>query len=282
MAGDEDRSNQADTSDLRPIERSATIVLLRETDPSIDVLMVQRASTMGFAAQALVFPGGKVDTHDTRAPWRDGVEKIHFALQGFEPQEHDVRVAAIRELFEECGILLAYRDGQLVDTAQLNISATDLLTLRAQINDDASLFAPFLKDQRLTPAFDQLTLFARWQTPPLIKRRFDTWFFLAAMPQGQTAIADGVESCAAFWAPPAVFLDRANKGEAKVIFPTARNLELLARHQSFEAARRDAHNRTIETIIPVMVEDNGEKFLTIPEHLGYPVTREHLEKALRG
>lgn len=266
----------------RALERSSTVVLVRETASAIDVLMVQRASTMGFAAEALVFPGGKVDHADTRAPWRDGATHIHAGLRSIPVEEHDVRVAAIRELFEECGVLLAYRDGRIVETAALADSPDDLIKIRTQINDDASLFGPYLKDRNLTPAFDLLTLFARWQTPPMIKRRFDTWFFLARMPDGQEAIEDGIESSAAFWARPADFLSRAEAGEAKIIFPTARNLELLDRHQTFDAAMRDARARSIETIIPVMAEENGEKFLTIPDHLGYPVTRERLDKAMRG
>jgi len=286
--GDRKSDDAASGVDKRPIERSSTIVLVRDAqghqqnNVGADVLMVQRAATMGFAGGSLVFPGGKVDGADIAPPWRDNSATVHPGLSPFPIDEHDVRVAAIRELFEECGILLATLNGALVDQAYLRARVDDVPALRAQINADATLFAPFLQSHGLEPAFEHLTLFARWQTPPMIKRRFDTWFFLAAMPSGQTAIADGGETHSVHWGRPQTFLDRAKDGDCKIIFPTARNLELLALHPTYQIMRNDAQTRTIKTITPTIMQDGGDQYLTIPDDLGYPVTRENLNTATRG
>ncbi|MEL6791655.1 MAG: NUDIX domain-containing protein [Pseudomonadota bacterium] len=263
-------------------ERSATVLLLDDSTGPMQVLMGERAATMGFAAGALVFPGGKVDQADKAPPWRLADGSSHRALQASPDTEHDVRVAAIRELFEECGILLAYRDGELLTGEALSALVPDLMAMRNAINDDAQLFAQFLTDHALTPAFDQLTFFARWKTPAMVNRRFDTWFFAARVPPGHVAVADGAESLSAEWATPTQFLARSDKGDAKIIFPTARNLERLRDFGSVKAVIAHGDPGERDAITPAVKDIDGERYLTIPDGLGYPVTREALEKAVRG
>ncbi|MEL6380016.1 MAG: NUDIX domain-containing protein [Pseudomonadota bacterium] len=263
-------------------ERSATVILLDDRAGSMRVLMVERAATLGFAASALVFPGGKVDVADLQAPWQGRGGVSHPALKTIPDTEHDVHIAAIRELFEECGILLAYRKGALITGSALRTVTDDLEKTRAAINQDARLFPRFLEDHGLTPAFDRLTFFARWKTPAMVKRRFDTWFFAARLPAGQMAVADGTESLSADWRTPETFLARGESGEAKIIFPTARTLERLVHFGTVDTVLEEGDPGIRDAITPAVKEENAERYLTIPEGFGYPVTRERLEKAVRG
>ena len=145
-----DAINQGDPVVPRP---SATVLLIRQGDPW-EVLMVQRPGGADFAPGAFVFPGGTVHADDRTFP-------------------DELRAAAVREVFEETGILLA--PGASADEAD---------RVRSQVEGGAT-FADALRDAGLTPDFDGLVMFARWITPALLRRRFDARFYLAVMPDGQ-------------------------------------------------------------------------------------------------
>ena len=114
-------------------------------------------------------------------------------------------------------------------------------------------------------------------------RRFDTLFFVARCPPGdwQPSVIPG-ECSGASWLPASELLERDRRGEARLIFPTRRNLERLAQFSSFDEIRRDALAHPIEPVTPWVEEHDGEKFITIPADLGYPVTRERLDGLWRG
>jgi hypothetical protein len=128
-----------------------------------------------------------------------------------------------------------------------------------------------------------LTPFARWVPKFHAVRRFDTMFFVARCPPGdwRPRVIEG-ECAGAFWLSASEVLERDRRGEARLIFPTRRNLERLAQHHSFDAIRADALEHPIEPITPWVEERGGEKFITIPAHLGYPVTEERLDGLWRG
>ncbi len=254
---------------------AATILLLRD-QPAFEVLMVERHANIAFAGGALVFPGGRIGQGDYDPAWARWVS----GFDAIAEDQRAPRIAAIREAFEETGILLAMREGEAayVDDAY----AQSLTPQRKIVEDDDAKFLALVKSEKLVLACDALCLFARWAPPAAVRhRRFDTWFFVAKTPAEQQAREDGNEATEALWTTPAAAAEACDSGTRKMIFPTSRNLELLNVSDSAAAAIAFAGERTIELVQPEIIERDGEKFVTIPDHLGYPVTEEALETAFR-
>ena len=252
---------------------AATILLLRD-QPAFEVLMVERHADIVFAGGALVFPGGRIDPGDHHPDWL-----VHSAVGNDIPDEQRApRIAAIREAFEETGILLARRNGAAV-------SPDDVLALapwRKRVEEDDSLFLELIRREGMTLDLEALHLFARWRPPKSAgHKRFDTWFFAAHAPENQLARADGGEATEVLWTSPGAALAAKDAGQRKMIFPTARNVELLNLSQSVDDVFAFAARRPIRAVEPVMIERHGRKYLSIPGDLGYPVTEEDFEKAMR-
>jgi 8-oxo-dGTP pyrophosphatase MutT (NUDIX family) len=245
---------------LPPAIPAATLILMRGAARGPpEILFLERARTMAFAAGALVFPGGRIDREDHDAA----------ALLAPDLADGAARVAAIRETIEETGIGPALR-------AQADVAA-----LREGLARGGA-FADLLARQRLTPDLDALTPFARWCPNFRETRRFDTLFYLAEAPAGAAAPrADAVEAAHSFWATAADVLAEVEAGRAQAIFPTRRNLERLARFASLEEARHDAAAHPVTRITPWVEERGGRRFVCIPEGLGYPVCAEPYESARR-
>lgn len=241
---------------------AATLVVVRESAGGPpELLMVERASGMAFAGGALVFPGGRIDEADRNLAGPLGL------LDG------GARIAAIRETIEETAVAVALRPLPAFDAATAMQAALVADRPFAGLLDESGL--------ELDPA--ALTPLARWLPNFHVTRRFDTLFFIAEAPAGdwQPRVIPG-ECSGAFWLTAAEALDRETRGDARLIFPTRRNLERLARHSTFEAMRADALAHPIEPITPWVEEQDGERFIAIPDHLGYPVTRERLDGLWRG
>lgn len=240
---------------------AATLVVVRETDAAPELLMVERAAGMVFAGGALVFPGGRIDHTDRLLG-----EQAGFA-------DGAARVAAIRETVEETAIP--------VGIAPLPSASAAAELQQALIADQP--FAALLEASgfRLDP--QDLVPFARWLPNFHVTRRFDTLFFLARAPEGnwQPKVIEG-ECAGAFWLTAAEALKREQLGKAQLMFPTRRNLERLAQHRSFAEMAADASAHSVDPITPWVEEAEGEKFVTIPDRLGYPVRREKLDKLWRG
>jgi 8-oxo-dGTP pyrophosphatase MutT (NUDIX family) len=239
---------------------AATLILIREqAGGPPELLMVERAGGMAFAAGALVFPGGRIDEADRQLG----------AARSLDP----AAVAAIRETIEETAV-------------PAGLSPTpDVMTARAlqdALTGDRP-FAELLRETNYELDASALTPFARWVPKFHAVRRFDTLFFVARCPEGewQPSVIEG-ECAGAFWLTAAEALDRDHSGEARLIFPTRRNLERLAQHSSFDEVRADALAHPIEPVTPWVEERGGERFITIPGHLGYPVTQEKLDGLWRG
>lgn len=252
---------------------AATIILLRDA-PQFEVLMVERHAEIVFAGGALVFPGGRIDAGDHNPAWNDYCD----GLDATPEEERGPRIAAMREAFEETGLLLARRNGEMVGAEE----AEALFAWRKRIEEDDARFLEMISCESLSLAADSLQLFARWRPPKGIgHRRYDTWFFAAKAPENQHAKADGVEAMEVVWTAPADAIADCKAGRRKMIFPTLRNVELLATSASASAVFAFAKARDRSPIEPRMVERGGAHFLTIPEDRGYPVTEEPLEKAMR-
>jgi 8-oxo-dGTP pyrophosphatase MutT (NUDIX family) len=239
---------------------AATLILVRDRDAGRpELLMVERAEGMAFAAGALVFPGGRIDEAD---------RKLGKQL-AIDPHA----VAAIRETLEETAVPAAFDPVPDHDTA-LRLQR-DLIADRA--------FASALADAGCRIEANALTPFARWVPKFHAVRRFDTLFFVAKAPHGdwQPRVIEG-ECAGAFWLTAAEVLERDRTGAARLIFPTRRTLERLAQHSSFEEIRADALAHPIEPVTPWVEERDGQRFITIPSHLGFPITEEPLDGLWRG
>lgn len=248
-------------SDLPEPIPAATLILMRPgAEGAPEILMMERAENMAFAAGALVFPGGRIDPQDG-------------ALASAFPQaDAAARIASIRETIEETGIapalIPAPDDGQVSDIRQCLA--------------EGSSFSALLERHRLRLDLDTLTPFARWCPNFKETRRFDTLFYLAEAPSdARPATADHTEAVRTLWGTASAILDEIESGRAHAIFPTRRNLERLARFASLEEARADAALHPVQKITPWVEERGGRAYVCIPEGIGYPITAEPLETARR-
>lgn len=239
---------------------AATLILVRDRpDGPPELLMVERAGGMAFAAGALVFPGGRIDDADRELAENLGAD--------------GAAVAAVRETIEETAVPAGLSPAP---------SPEDSRALQRSLVAERPL-SELLADHRLSVDAAALTPFARWVPKFHAVRRFDTMFFVARCPEGdwKPRVIEG-ECAGAYWLTAAEVLARDSRGEARLIFPTRRTLERLAQHASFEQIRADALAHPIEPVTPWVEEAEGERFITIPDHLGFPVTREKLDGLWRG
>jgi 8-oxo-dGTP pyrophosphatase MutT (NUDIX family) len=236
---------------------AATLILVRDcaTGPP-ELLMVERAGGMAFAAGALVFPGGRIDAAD-RATGGDDAAKV----------------AAVRETIEETAV-----PAGIAPVPEANQAAALQGALVAE-----RPFAQLLRDGGLALDLDALIPFARWVPKFHAVRRFDTMFFVARAPVGEwrPRVIEGECSCAS-WIGAQAVLDMGRSGAARLIFPTRRILERIAQHGSFDAIRSDALAHAIEPVTPWIEQRGDEQYIAIPDNLGYPVTAELFEGQWRG
>ncbi len=230
-------------ADAKAMRRAASVLMLRD-DP-FEVLMVRRHAAQSFAS-ALVFPGGTVDPTDASEGWRTLV-----APMDLDADERALRIAALREVHEECGLFLGPRTDMPV--------ATDFRTLVACASEPLAL--------------DRLVHFGHWITPAHRPKRFDTHFFLARMPAGQQPRADGNETVGFEWVEPSRLLDSVSRGERELLFPTLMNLKRLAESASVADAMHGARARKPFAVRPVLTSVDGGVEITIPEEAGYGQTR---------
>jgi len=253
---------------------SATILLLRD-DPVLQVLMVKRHYEIDFASGAFVFPGGKAHDEDEDPAWAEHTDG------DFSGEEQAARVSAIREAFEESGIILARHvsdrgaGGALVGT---DIADT-MAPMRGAVDRREASFLELIKQHELVLALDALVHFGHWITPTMMPKRFDTHFYLAATPKGQVAEQDGRETTEAVWVGPQEALDLEEAGKATIIFPTRMNLGKLAETATTDAALKRFATEKVITVLPVIgKDDDGAPCLHIPEEAGYIQSTEPLQR----
>jgi 8-oxo-dGTP pyrophosphatase MutT (NUDIX family) len=238
---------------------AATVLLLREAGDGFEVFMVVRHHQIDFASGALVFPGGSVDAGD---------KAIAAELGAAEDEHLAFRVAAIRETFEETGILLARPTGSPdFVSAQRAREVED--RHRDALNNRKITFAEILAAESLVPAPDLLTPFAHWITPAVLPKRFDTQFFVVAAPPDQLGAHDGHESVESIWINPQRAIDDAKSGRFKVIFATERNLFKLARHRTAAEAIAAARQSRIVSVLPELLTTETGRQLRIPLEADY-------------
>lgn len=241
---------------------SSTVLLLRDPPGrSFEVLMVKRHGSVTFPG-VHAFPGGIVDPHDADAPGA-GVpaDQTWHETAGADRPPEVLRywVAALRELFEEVGILVARRGGRLLEGPL----PADVDALRAVVLGGRG-FAEVLRTIDAVPATDVLYAFSRWVTPPVNPKRFDTRFVVTRLPPGQEVRVDGTENESHRWVTPAEGLDAYVRGEIELIPPTVRTLDDLARFSSIDAVLASARARRILPACPEIETGEGRVTMTYP------------------
>jgi 8-oxo-dGTP pyrophosphatase MutT (NUDIX family) len=244
-----------------PTIRDAATVILVSDRPDLHVLMLERTRRAVFGPGATVFPGGAVDADDRNPRLLARVVDLD---DGAASAEHGVgagglgfRVAAVRECFEEAGILLAC---DAVTGAPVQHSP-QLATFRDELNAGTLRFVDLVETHNLVMAARELRLFSHWLTPVGAPRRYNTWFFVAPAPDGADGTHDDNELVASGWVRPPDALAQHGAGEIDLIFPTETSLRALARYtraadlfEDLDAVARDARGRP-----QVVTDGTGER-----------------------
>ena len=258
---------------------AATIMLLREAPGGPEVLMVERHANSEFLPDLYVFPGGRVEPEDHELADRVGgltpARATELASTVDPTTALGFFVAAIRETFEEAGVLLARRRGEheLVGgdlVAELGGRRLEMQAGRTSLRELVAAYD-------LELAADRLRVHGHWTTPAIVPHRFDTLFFTAVAPRDQRAAHDGVESSAHVWIRPEEALTQARRKQKQMIFPTLANLQTLAGFSGVDEILESSSRRKLVTIIPRIAGSGDERRLVIPADAGYPLTEEKLE-----
>lgn len=255
-------------SPTAPARPAATAIVLRPAPADrgpFEVLLVRRNDRMAFMGGAYVFPGGRVDDSDAPPPADacDGLDAASRCRDLAPAEEARYRVAAIRELLEEAGVLLARRHGTMVDLATA-------AAVRASLPGPSS-FTAHVVAHGLRLALDAVVPFAHWVTPEVETRRFDTRFLMARMPAGQEASHDEGETTALEWLPPAAAVARAVQGGILLPPPTWSTLSRLTRFGSVDEALHWASTTPIVRIEPRFSREGGVTTLMLPGGPAYPL-----------
>ncbi|OUC99569.1 NUDIX hydrolase [Streptosporangium minutum] len=247
-----------------PARDAATVVILRE---GVEVYLLRRKASMAFAAGAYVFPGGSVDPRDTdhAVAWA-GPSPAEWGTV-FRADEKIARglvCAAVRETFEESGVLLA---GPSPESVVADTTGDDWEADRLALIDRSLSFADFLDGRGLVLRSDLLRPWAHWITPEVEHRRFDTRFFVAALPPGQRTRDVGGEADQVTWARPADAVDQAKNGQIFLMPPTYRTLGELRDYRT--VAEVLAAEREIVTLMPGIAEVDGEMRIVLDDDYGF-------------
>jgi 8-oxo-dGTP pyrophosphatase MutT (NUDIX family) len=230
--------------------------------------MVRRHEKAVFMGGAYVFPGGAVDASDrelVEPRWIDGSAHAVRQLAALPPEEAlALHVAAVRELFEEAGVLVARHDaGGLLHLDGEAVRAR-YAAHRLDLHDGTRLLRQILADEALRIAADALVVSAHWVTPPIDVRRFDTRFFITRLPEGQVASHDARETTESLWIAPARAIDAAGRDEIILPTPTWITLRELAEFDSVESILTWARSRTVARREPGFIRTADSKVLIMP------------------
>jgi 8-oxo-dGTP pyrophosphatase MutT (NUDIX family) len=252
---------------------SATTMLVRDADPGIEVFLLRRVAGMAFAGGMTAFPGGSVDARDADATvaWHGPDPEWWAARFEVSPElARELVCAAVRETFEESGVLLAGPDaGSVVSDTRPYAPAR-----KALVDREVSL-AGFLADAGLVLRADLLRPWANWVTPVEERRRFDTRFFLAAVPEGQRADGATSEASDAGWYSPTEALDDWKQGRRGLLPPTWTTLAELEECESLADAM--SRERTITKLIPRVVRSGGVLRVVVDGDPGFEEAANHVD-----
>jgi 8-oxo-dGTP pyrophosphatase MutT (NUDIX family) len=259
-----------------PIRDAASVVMLRDAPAGLEVFLLKRHGLSDVLGGAYVFPGGKLDTDDahpeTLAMLDESPPQLHARLGEAELGPVDAAalfVAALREAFEETGVLYAAGAGAVLAT-----DATTLLREGRAFDEVIAMMGLRLDTRALSP-------WSRWITPvasAVSRKRFDTRFFIARVPVGQSATHDNHEATASRWLPPRIALEQYWQREIELAPPQIMSLAHLSRHDSVDSVLAQARGRLPPLIQPEPIQEDGLRVLCYPGDERHPV----VERALPG
>lgn len=245
-----------------PLRPASTVMLVRDVPSDIEVFMLQRTTNAAFASGMYVFPGGRVDD-------ADGSGELDELCDGLTDAEASdllriprgglaYWVAAIRECFEEAGVLLARDERGSYVSLDDEASQQRFAHARHEVHEGHLSLAELCRRENLRLAVDAIRYVSHWITPVGEKRRFDTRFFVAAAPSSQDPLHDDKETIASLWVAPTTALAKARRGELAMIPPTIANLEFLAPHHTCATAVDAARQIGVPTPILPKLRHDGE------------------------
>lgn len=250
---------------------AATVAVIRPREGGIEVFCVKRHAASGFLGGAVVFPGGKLSPADRAPEWERAVTPLGARAAQVSDDAVAARgfaVAALRELFEEAGLLPV--TGTPLDDAAIESLRTDLGHRTAERSDGAREFLDLMLERGLCLDTGALEAMARWITPAAEERRYDTRFYLLVAPPGQSGRHDDHETTHSFWATPAEVLAAWQSGEIFLAPPTVRTLELLTVATDVSEARAIAHRQALDPVCPFFAMDGESALLALPGDPLYP------------
>jgi 8-oxo-dGTP pyrophosphatase MutT (NUDIX family) len=262
---------------------ASAVMLLRAAreGAGLEVFMVRRVIQSDFMPDVYVFPGGSITADDRSAEETAGicspVEAATADPEGRTALGTGARAAAIRELFEEAGILLAYRGMELLAIGE--DEATRFSEYRRAFHARAGSLVDLARREGLRLATDHLAYFAHWVTPEGMPRRFDTHFFLATAPAAQQAAHDRLETSDGRWIRPAEALALSERGEFPLVFATLHQLRDLAAFHDVDEALAFASTHYVQLKQPRLVREGGQSRVFLPgdEDQGWDVP-EHMTR----
>ena len=241
---------------------ASTVLLIRDGKVGIEVFMVVRHQEIDSFSGALVFPGGKVDPADAQTrPFCSGGENLDDVA--FSHQ-----VAAVREAFEESGVLLACNRG-----SKDLIAAAQLKSIQARWQQDLAAnnttIAEVCRTEGIVLALEKMVEFAHWITPRIVPKIFDTKFFIAHAPVDHVAFHDGSETTDSEWLRPETAIADAASGKRTLVFPTRMNLLKLSQYKNVDEAMKISKNTNVVTVQPKPEKHPKGRTLRIPVEAGY-------------
>jgi 8-oxo-dGTP pyrophosphatase MutT (NUDIX family) len=256
---------------VAPTTRDAATVILVSDRPDLHVLMLERTGRAVFGPGATVFPGGAVDPADGEPALAERIVGIDDAAasrdQGIAGGGLAYRAAAVRECFEEAGILLACEAG----TGRPAEHDDGLAAARTELNAGTAVFGDVLAARDLVLDAGELRVFSHWLTPLGAPRRYNTWFFVAPAPDGEDGTHDDNELVASAWVRPIDALAQHARGHIDLIFPTEMSLRALSHYEhsrellsDLDSVPRDENGR------PEVVSDGTGERVALPHDVGRP------------
>ena len=250
-----------ETRKIAPVRDAATVVLMRDGAAGPEIYLVKRSRTVDFMAGAHVFPGGRLDKSDASpeacALLAVGLAGLQERLGEALPPTHaaGLFIAAIRETFEEAGLLLgSLGSGWAMEDARKALAAgAQFVTLMAQL--DAAALVPWV----------------RWVTPEVSPKRFDARFFLARAPGGQEPKVDGYEATEGLWITAREALKRWEQGDMQLAPATAKSIDMLSVYATVDAALEAAGKRPPPVTMPVVWSESGRAFISLPGDPRHPM-----------
>jgi len=253
-----------ETDLIRP---SSTVVLARAGVGDPEIFMVRRHELSSFGS-AHAFPGGVVDPED---------KEVHGSCEGLSSDEANSRLgvseggldyysSAIRELFEETGVLLS----------DLSVPDENIAAVRDALNDGSLNWAEFVSRNELPLYCGELNYISHWVTPAGEPKRYSTRFFLSRLPDGQSAMHCGGELTESRWVTATEMLAAERRGDVELIFPTLKTLESIARHKSLDSLLEWAQSSAdwgITSMVPVLIVREGKEEIVLPGDRDYPGSR---------